>query len=43
MGVVRVDRKYSQVLFGIIMATIMGFVMSLVITLINIGLASNFL
>jgi hypothetical protein len=39
---VKVDKKYSPLLFGAIMAGIMGFVISLLITLINIGPAPNF-
>lgn len=39
----KVDKKYSPILFGAVMAAIMGFVMSLAITLINIGPVPGFL
>ena len=38
----KIDKKYSTILFGIFVSLGMSFAMSLVLTLINLGLVSDF-
>lgn len=38
----KLNKKYSQILFGGIMGAMMSFFMSLFISLVNVGIAPNF-
>jgi len=40
---VKISRRYSTILFGIIMSLVMSFTMSLTLTLINLGFIPEFL
>ncbi|MCK5640081.1 MAG: DUF2798 domain-containing protein [Gammaproteobacteria bacterium] len=39
----KLDKKYENILFSAIMAILMGFFMSIIITYVNVGLTENFI
>ena len=39
----KIDKQYDNILFSAIMAILMGFFMSIIITYVNVGLTENFL